>query len=69
MEIKERPRTALDDMLEKQMDLLYNIQNYKGMSEYSTINMNMVTICKELNNLRIKEMTDSLDNEKKLKAG
>jgi hypothetical protein len=55
---KERPQTALDAMLDAMMELLYNIQDYKQKPEYKTINMNMVTICKELNNLRIKEITN-----------
>ncbi len=55
---KERPRTTLDKMLELQMDLLYTIQQFKEADEYKTINMNMVSICKELNNLRIKQITD-----------
>jgi hypothetical protein len=57
MKTKERPRTPLDDMLDSQMELLYNIQEYKKSTEYSTINMNMVNICKELNAMRIKEIT------------
>jgi hypothetical protein len=57
MKPKERPQTALDVMLDAMMELLYNIQDYKQKPEYKTINMNMVTICKELNNLRIKEIT------------
>ncbi len=55
---KERPKTTLDTMLDMQMDLLYAIQQFKEADEYKTINMNMVTICKELNNLRIKQITD-----------
>jgi hypothetical protein len=58
MKPKERPQTALDAMLDAMMELLYNIQDYKQKPEYKTINMNMVTICKELNNLRIKEITN-----------
>ena len=57
MKPKERPQTPLDAMLNTQMELLYNIQDFKQRPEYKTINMNMVTICKELNNLRIKEIT------------
>ena len=56
-QVKERPGTALDEMLKQQMQLLYNIQEYVQASEYKTINMSMITICKELNNLRIKEVT------------
>jgi len=58
MKPKERPQTPLDVMLETQMELLYNIQDFKQKPEYKTINMNMVTICKELNNLRIKEISN-----------
>jgi len=57
MKLKERPLTALDGMLSQQMELLFNIQDYKNSPGYKTINMNMVTICKELNNLRVKEIT------------
>ena len=58
MKPKERPQTPIDAMLETQMELLYNIQDFRQKPEYKTINMNMVTICKELNNLRIKDITD-----------
>ena len=58
MKPKERPQTVIDEMLETQMELLYNIQDFRQKAEYKTINMNMVTICKELNNLRIKDITD-----------
>ena len=58
MKPKERPQTPIDAMLEVQMELLYNIEDFRQKPEYKTINMNMVTICKELNNLRIKDITD-----------
>lgn len=58
MKPKERPETALDAMLKQQLELLYNMQDFKETTEYKAINMSMVTICKELNTLRIKEITN-----------
>jgi hypothetical protein len=54
--------TTLDKMYENQMTILQDFQQYKDSEQYSLINSQLVTVCKELNVMRIKEITGNGNN-------
>lgn len=53
-------KTELDTMYETQMDLLKKLQTYKDRDSFNVINQHMKTICKELNTMRINEITGEI---------
>ena len=62
--VKQREESTADTLLEDAKNLLEGIQEFKSKKEYSTINMNLKTVCKELNELVIKGITKEEDNPK-----
>lgn len=55
---EKRKETLADELLADAKNLLSGIQSFKDREEYSTINMNLKTICAELNKIVIKQITD-----------
>lgn len=60
----KRPETDIDLMLDTQLDVLYMMKKYKDKPEYQTIKSRLVEICKDLNVMRLKEITEETDDEK-----
>lgn len=57
-----REETPLDKMYENQMQILKDFQAYKDSDQYTLVNQQLVTVCKELNVMRIKDITGNIEN-------
>jgi len=71
MEDKMKKFEISENLQKSVLNIMFVMQeNYSNYSAYKTIMMNLTTVSKELNGIRIKEITGELDASKtNLKGG
>ena len=58
---EDYPEILAQDLHSRVLKLMYEMKQYKSAPEYKTIQMNLTTVCRELNTITIKEITGEQD--------